>query len=201
MFVLETSTVLASQVSTSTSPQISEETQIAPQSEPESAPVQPTPIRTIAKLPTANAALPKASLITVLNAPLGNVKTLCVTPAVSSNAPGQFTVVNSATPLNVANSTVKPQTITLINTPVTVVKTISPSVEKSASEVLPNSSNVTTNSVPGLIENRGHNVFVKNTAAVENPPLDVPQSHKLLTANNFPTNNVSVLSPIYNYLN
>ncbi|XP_064211285.1 uncharacterized protein upSET isoform X2 [Tribolium castaneum] len=195
---LETSSVLANQVSTSTSPPITEEAPIAPQSAPEqteSAPPQPTPVRTIAKLPTANAALSKASLITVLNTPLGNVKTLCVTPAVSSNATGQFTVVNSATPLNVANSTGKPQTITLINTPVTVVKTISPSVEKSAPEVVPNSSNVVATAaatVPALIENRGHNVFVKNTACADNVTVaqDVPQSHKLLTANNFPTNNV-----------
>jgi adenosine/AMP kinase len=197
---LDTSSVLANQVSTSTATSISDEATIASQSsndQAEASPQQPTPVRTIAKLPsTGNATLSKASLITVLNTPLGNVKTLCVTPAVSSNATGQFTVVNSATSLNVANSTVKPQTITLINTPVTVVKTISPNVEKSVADVVPNSSNVVaaaTASVPALIENRGHNVFVKNTACAENVAVaaqDVPQSHKLLTANNFPTNNV-----------
>ncbi|KAJ3642352.1 hypothetical protein Zmor_025147 [Zophobas morio] len=186
---LETSSVLANQVSTSTATPISDDASIAPTSTDQPEAPQPAPsVRTIAKLPSsANAALSKASLITVLNTPLGNVKTLCVTPAVSSNATGQFTVVNSATPLNVANSTVKPQTITLINTPVTVVKTISPSVEKSAADVVPNSAAA---AVPALIENRGHNVFVKNTACSEGASQDVPQGHKLLTANNFPTNNV-----------
>ncbi|RZB39075.1 uncharacterized protein BDFB_002369 [Asbolus verrucosus] len=198
---LETSSVLANQVSTTTATQVADESPGTPQSsidQAEIAPQQPTSVRTIAKLPpTANtAALSKASLITVLNTPLGNVKTLCVTPAVSSNATGQFTVVNSATPLNAANSTVKPQTITLINTPVTVVKTISPNVEKSVAEVVPSSSNVVaaaTASVPALIENRGHNVFVKNTTCAESVAVasqDVSQSHKLLTANNFPANNV-----------
>lgn len=128
-------------------------------------------------------------LITVLNpsGPLTVVKTLCVTSGVSS-AP-QFTLVNSS-PLNVTNAVGKSPTITLLNAPVTVVKAITPqSVEKAATEVVANSVGIINNSSP-IIENRGHNVFVKNTCPDSTVP-DVPQSHKLLTANSFPQTNVS----------
>lgn len=190
-FFVESNSVLASQVSTTPNTQISDETS-ASLSQPIISSHQHSitdqelsqPQRTIAKLSNVNTTLSKTSLITVLNTPLSNVKTLCVTPA-ASNATGQFTVMNSAPSLNVANAT-KSQTITLINTPVAVVKTISPSVEKTVAEIIPNSP---TAGIPTLVENRGHNVFVKNTSSTES---DIPQSHKLLTANNFSTNNVSI---------
>ncbi|XP_018575451.1 uncharacterized protein LOC108914194 isoform X2 [Anoplophora glabripennis] len=127
-------------------------------------------------------------LITVLNpsGPLTVVKTLCVTSGVSS-AP-QFTLVNS-TPLNVTNAVGKSPTITLLNAPVTVVKAITTqSVEKTATDVVANSVGLINNASP-VIENRGHNVFVKNTCPDSTVP-DVPQSHKLLTANSFPQTNV-----------
>ncbi|KAJ8938710.1 hypothetical protein NQ318_007998 [Aromia moschata] len=130
-------------------------------------------------------------LITVLNpsGPLTVVKTLCVTSGVSS-AP-QFTLVNSS-PLNVTNAVGKSPTITLLNAPVTVVKAITTqTVDKTASDVVPNSAGISSNTspVPAVIENRGHNVFVKNSCP-ESTISDMPQGHKLLTANNFPQTNV-----------
>lgn len=188
----ETNTVLANEVGTPSQHQTTEETPVT-NPQVEQTEVTQQSVRTITKPPAApNAA--KTSLITVLNTPIVNVKTLCVTPAVSSTTPAQFTVVNSGAQLNVANASLKPQTITLINTPVTVVKTISPNVEKSESVVVPNSS-VTGTGVPTLIESRGHNVFVKNTSENIAPTQDVPQSHKLLTANNFPASNL-ITAPI-----
>ncbi|CAH1976738.1 unnamed protein product [Acanthoscelides obtectus] len=129
-------------------------------------------------------------LITVLNptGPLTVVKSLCVTSGVSS-AP-QFTLVNSVT--NAAMG--KSPTITLLNAPVTVVKAITTAqpvtegVEKNGAE--PANLNSTVTSVPAIIENRGHNVFVKNTCSDTSPVPEMPQSHKLLTATNFPQTNV-----------
>lgn len=139
-------------------------------------------------------------LITVLNStgPLTVVKSLCVTSVVSSTP--HYTLVNSVAPLNVTNTTGKAPTITVLNcgsltSPVTVVKAISTqqTIEKSPSDIPPVvSNNVQTTAVsPAIIENRGHNVFVKNTCPDSTIPDTVPQSHKLLTATNFSTSNVS----------
>lgn len=166
--------------------------------------------KSIAKLVVANASASTSSvlqkvvnppLITVLNpsGPLTVVKTLCVTSGVSS-AP-QFTLVNSA-PLNVTNAVGKSPTITLLNAPVTVVKAITTPqnviVEKNLPDMMVNAA-VPSNTSPvsTIIENRAHNVFVKNTCP-DSTIVDVPQSHKLLTANNFPQTNVSFLC-IYNF--
>lgn len=138
--------------------------------------------------------------ITVLNpsGPLTVVKTLCVTSGVSSTP--QFTLVNS-TPLNVTNAMGKSPTFTLLNAPVTVVKAITTTpphtVEKNASadtssNVITNQTNIAVPSAPGIMENRGHNVFVKNTCP-DSTVQDMTQSHKLLTANSFPPTNVSSL--------
>ncbi|XP_066157225.1 microtubule-associated protein 1B isoform X1 [Euwallacea fornicatus] len=136
-------------------------------------------------------------LITVLNStgPLTVVKSLCVTSVVSS-AP-QYTLVNTAAPLNATNTVGKPPTITVLNcgalsSPVTVVKAINTQVvDKSATEVVAAAvlpSNVANIPVtPALIENRGHNVFLKGNG----PDVDsAPRSHKLLAATNFSTTNV-----------
>ncbi|KAJ8931905.1 hypothetical protein NQ314_015174, partial [Rhamnusium bicolor] len=225
----ETANVLASQVSTSSSSQLLEETSTITQSSssaniiqtPVSANIIQPPIssntiqvghdkleqqvsttKSIAKLvvanhPSANSCNPvlqkvvNPPLITVLNpsGPLTVVKTLCVTSGASS-AP-QFTLVNSS-PLNVTNAVGKSPTITLLNAPVTVVKAITTqNVDKTATDIVPNSAGISSNTspVPAIIENRGHNVFVKNTCPDSTVP-DIPQSHKLLTANNFPQTNV-----------
>lgn len=167
------------------------------------------PPKSIAKLVVANhaatnncgAVLQKVNPplnITVLNpsGPLTVVKTLCVTSGVSSTP--QFTLVNS-TPLNVTNAMGKSPTFTLLNAPVTVVKALTTtppqtvekngSVENSAS-VVNNQSNITIPPAPSIMENRGHNVFVKNTCP-DSTVQDISQSHKLLTANSFPPTNVS----------
>ncbi|KAG5888096.1 hypothetical protein JTB14_021896 [Gonioctena quinquepunctata] len=133
-------------------------------------------------------------LITVLNpsGPLTVVKTLCVTSGVSSTP--HFTFVNS-TPLTVTNASVKSPTITLLNAPVTVVKAITaqqPTDKSAPAEAQPisvQSLSSTAPSISTIMENRGHNVFVKNTCPDSTVP-DVPQSHKLLTASNFPQSNV-----------
>ncbi|XP_030761841.1 uncharacterized protein LOC115886711 isoform X2 [Sitophilus oryzae] len=146
-------------------------------------------------------------LITVLNSagPLTVVKSLCVTSVVSS-AP-HYTLVNS-TPLTVTtNAGGKPPTITVLNcgpltTPVTVVKAISaptPSTEKTVVDgnpVVPNvqAAPLTT----AVLENRGHNVFVKNTCVEPVMPEAMPQSHKLLTAANFSSANVLNNVPLSN---
>ncbi|CAG9857408.1 unnamed protein product [Phyllotreta striolata] len=165
----------------------------------EKAPDQPLPnAKSIAKLVVATAnsqpstvggsVLQKVAnppLITVLNpsGPLTVVKTLCVTSGASS-AP-QFTFVNSA-PLSVTNAIGKSPTITLLNAPVTVVKAIATAVEKGAvQEAATGGANSPV--ATAVIENRGHNVFVKNT---QSESIDMPQSHKLLTANNFPSSNI-----------
>lgn len=138
--------------------------------------------------------------ITVLNpsGPLTVVKTLCVTSGVSSTP--QFTLVNS-TPLNVTNAMGKSPTFTLLNAPVTVVKTITTTppqtVEKNGSNeaqcnIGNNQSNISGSHGSSIMENRGHNVFVKNTCP-DSTVQDIPQSHKLLTANIFPPTNVSLL--------
>nr|CAI5865072.1 unnamed protein product [Callosobruchus analis] len=129
-------------------------------------------------------------LITVLNpsGPLTVVKSLCVTSGVSS-AP-QFTLVNSGT--NAAMG--KSPTITLLNGPLAVVKAITTTqpvnqgVEKNGTET--DNLNSTVNTVPAIIENRGHNVFVKNTCSDPATVPEIPQSHKLLTAANFPQTTV-----------
>lgn len=167
------------------------------------------PSKSIAKLVVANhattnncgAVLQKVNSplnITVLNpsGPLTVVKTLCVTSGVSSTP--QFTLVNS-TPLNVTNAIGKPPTFTLLNAPVTVVKAITTTppqtVEKNGSienttNVINNQSNITLPSTPSIMENRGHNVFVKNTCP-DSTIQDMSQNHKILTSNNFSSANVS----------
>ncbi|XP_074029645.1 SET domain-containing protein upSET isoform X3 [Leptinotarsa decemlineata] len=133
-------------------------------------------------------------LITVLNpsGPLTVVKSICVTSGVSSAS--HFTFVNS-TPLTVTNASVKSPTITLLNAPVTVVKAITAqqqSTDKSSgSEASQNVQSLSGSAPPvqNVIENRGHNVFVKNTSP-DSAVQDIPQSHKLLTASNFPQTNV-----------
>lgn len=170
---------------------------------------QPMPPKTVAKLVVTNhpanncgTVLQKVvnpPLITVLNpsGPLTVVKTLCVTSGTSSGP--QFTLVNSS-PLNVANAVGKSPTITLLNAPVTVVKAITHSqpVDKSIGEI-PSTfasvqqSNVAPNAASAIIENRGHNVFVKNTCPDSTMP-DMPQNHKLLTATSFSQTNVSNFS-------
>nr|CAH7745442.1 unnamed protein product [Callosobruchus chinensis] len=129
-------------------------------------------------------------LITVLNpsGPLTVVKSLCVTSGVSS-AP-QFTLVNSGTNAALGKS----PTITLLNGPLAVVKAITTtqpvtqSVEKNGAET--ENMNTTVTTVPAIIENRGHNVFVKNTCPDTATVPEIPQSHKLLTAANFPQTTV-----------
>lgn len=143
--------------------------------------------------------------ITVLNpsGPLTVVKTLCVTSGVSSTP--QFTLVNS-TPLNVTNTMGKSPTFTLLNAPVTVVKAITTTpphtVDKNASadiasSVVTNQTNIAVQSAPSIMENRGHNVFVKNTCP-DSTIQDMAQSHKLLTANSFPPTNVSSIDIFLN---
>lgn len=165
------------------------------------------PPKSIAKLVVANhaaanncgAVLQKVNPplnITVLNpsGPLTVVKTLCVTSGASSTP--QFTLVNS-TPLNVTNAMGKSPTFTLLNAPVTVVKAITTgphqTIEKNGDlcNVGNSQTSISGPNTPSIIENRGHNVFVKNTCP-DSTVQDVPQSHKLLTANSFPPTNVSV---------
>lgn len=167
------------------------------------------PPKSIAKLVVANHAttnncgtvLQKVNSplnITVLNpsGPLTVVKTLCVTSGVSSTP--QFTLVNS-TPLNVTNAMGKSPTFTLLNAPLTVVKAIttaSQPIEKNgvgeiSSNIANNQANLTGQPTSNLMENRGHNVFVKNTS-LDSTVQDMPQSHKILTANNFASSNVSI---------
>ncbi|XP_050310082.1 inactive histone-lysine N-methyltransferase 2E-like isoform X2 [Anthonomus grandis grandis] len=135
-------------------------------------------------------------LITVLNStgPLTVVKSLCVSSVVST-AP-HYTLVNTAAPLNVTNAAGKPPTITVLNcaslaSQVTVVKTITappPAVlDKQQTDVpaIPAGTIATA-----VIENRGHNVFVKNTCPDSGVSDVVAQGHKLLTAANFSTGNV-----------
>lgn len=167
------------------------------------------PPKSIAKLVVANhattnncgAVLQKVNPplnITVLNpsGPLTVVKTLCVTSGVSSTP--QFTLVNS-TPLNVSNAIGKSPTFTLLNAPVTVVKAITTtptqSIEKNgsienATTIINNQANITVPSASSIMENRGHNVFVKNTCPDSTVP-DISQNHKMLTSNSFPSTNVS----------
>lgn len=149
-------------------------------------------------VPNSNQVLQKvvnSPLITVLNStgPLTVVKSLCVTSMVAS-AP-QYTLVNTAAPLNVPNTLGKPPTITVLNcgslaSPVTVVKTISTQqalAEKPQLEISPIVSST-------IIENRGHNVFVKNTCPDSTVPDSSSQGHKLLTAANFTSGNVCIFA-------
>lgn len=145
-------------------------------------------------------------LITVLNStgPLTVVKSICVTSVVST-AP-QYTLVNTTAPLTVGNAVGKPPTITVLNcgpltSPVTVVKTLAgqPVIDKSTADITNNATGA-----PALIENRGHNVFVKNTSTCPAPDTTVVdsvlQSHKFLTAANFSNSNVSI-NIYFNYIN
>ncbi|CAG9822140.1 unnamed protein product [Phaedon cochleariae] len=208
----ETSNMLPSSVSTSSSSHLLNEPDAAGQSSPLTAQsivhppvIQPEApqIQTakgIAKLVVTNhpaaPLLQKAvnpPLITVLNpsGPLTVVKTLCVTSGVPS-AP-HFTLVNSA-PLTVTNAAVKSPTITLLSAPVTVVKALGagPAAgEKGVVEAPVGVGVIGNTPAPGsaVVENRGHNVFVKNSCP-DSTVSDMPQSHKLLTANNFPAPNV-----------
>lgn len=140
-------------------------------------------------------------LITVLNStgPLTVVKSICVTSVVSA-AP-QYTLVNTTAPLTVGNAVGKASTITVLNcgpltSPVTVVKTLAapPVIDKSTADILPAVIANNATGAPALIENRGHNVFVKNTSTCPDTTVvdSVLQSHKLLTAANFSTSNVSI---------
>ncbi|XP_076266838.1 SET domain-containing protein upSET isoform X1 [Rhynchophorus ferrugineus] len=174
----------------------------ASESKAEGAVAAPVVSKSIAKLvvsggqhglPGTNQVLQKvvSPLITVLNSagPLTVVKSLCVTSV--SSAP-QYTLVNSA-PLTVTNASgCKTSTIALLTTPLTVVKAIN---AQSADK--PNSTDVSvpiSGVVPGapaILENRGHNVFVKNTTT-EPAATDghISQGHKLLTASSFAPSNV-----------
>lgn len=129
-------------------------------------------------------------VITVLNSagvPLTVLKTICVTSGVSS-AP-HFSLVNNQS-LNVTNAVGKSPTITLLNTPVTVVK-MTPHTQNIDNKPSENAiCAVSTQNVSTIIENRAHNVFVKNTCS-DSSPTDVAQGHKFLTANNFSQSNVS----------
>ncbi|KAH1009288.1 hypothetical protein HUJ04_001663 [Dendroctonus ponderosae] len=150
--------------------------------------------------PNSNQVLQKvvsSPLITVLNStgPLTVVKSLCVTSVVSSTP--QYTLVNTTAPLNVTNTLGKPPTITVLNcgslaSPVTVVKAISTQQalpEKPQLEIspVPNAIPIVSSTV---IENRGHNVFVKNTCPDSTVPDSSSQSHKFLTAPNFTSGNI-----------
>lgn len=128
-------------------------------------------------------------LITVLNStgPLTVVKSICVTSVVSS-AP-QYTLVNTTAPLTVG----KPPTITVLNcgpltSPVTVVKTLTaqPVIDKSTADIVPAVIANNATGAPALIENRGHNVFVKNTCPAPDTTVvdSVLQSHKLFSTSN-----------------
>lgn len=132
-------------------------------------------------------------LITVLNStgPLTVVKSICVTSVVSS-AP-QYTLVNTTAPLTVGNAVGKPPTITVLNcgpltSPVTVVKTLTaqPVIDKSTADIVPAVIANNATGAPALIENRGHNVFVKNTCPAPDTTVvdSVLQSHKLFSTSN-----------------
>lgn len=194
-FHAEKTAVLTSQVGTNHVPTITELPAASPGgNDPDASEKTPAPSpvnKTITKIFMANAGsvatqsaalgkLMNPSLITVMNTPITVVKTI------GSTAPSHFTLVNS---------TVKsPTTITLMNAPITVVKSISPSEHVKVSGDV--SGPATTNN--GSVNNGSlavsdkpvHNVFVKKSL-VDGVVQDVPQSHKLLTANAFPTNNVS----------
>lgn len=124
-------------------------------------------------------------LITVMNTsgPITVVKS-----SLGSNTTSHFTLVNSA-PIYV-----KSPTITLLNAPpITVVKTISGTsqvVEPAKNVEVVNTATTNNGSLSAVSEKTLHNVFVKKALPSES---DIPQSHKLLTANSFPANNVSSL--------
>lgn len=124
-------------------------------------------------------------LITVMNTP-GPITV--VKSSLGSSTTSHFTLVNSA-PIYV-----KSPTITLLNAPpITVVKAISGAaaqpIEAQKNVDVANAAAVTNNgSLTTITEKTLHNVFVKKT--LPNEP-DIPQSHKLLTANSFPSTNVS----------
>ncbi|KAI4460800.1 upset isoform a [Holotrichia oblita] len=122
-------------------------------------------------------------LITVMNTP-GPITV--VKSSLGSSTTSHFTLVNSA-PIYV-----KSPTITLLNAPpITVVKAISGAsqpIEAQKNVDVTNAAGVTNNgSLTTITEKTLHNVFVKK--ALPNEP-DIPQSHKLLTANSFPSNNM-----------
>ncbi|XP_044755691.1 uncharacterized protein LOC123314454 isoform X2 [Coccinella septempunctata] len=134
-------------------------------------------------------------VITVLNSaggPLTVLKTICVTSGVSS-AP-HFSLVNNQS-LTVTNAVGKTPTITLLNTPVTVVKMTPPQSQNVENKPLDNTNcSVSTQNVSTIIENRAHNVFVKNTCS-DSSVSDVQQGHKFLTANSFSQTNVLTSIP------
>lgn len=117
-------------------------------------------------------------LITVMNSPITVVKTI------SSSTPSHFTLVNSA---------VKNPTITLVNAPpITVVKNVNIEATKAMDSNQPgntNNGNVNNGTLPVVSSEKPmQSVFLKKTNVESG--LDIPQSHKILTANSFPTNNV-----------
>ncbi|KAL3268938.1 hypothetical protein HHI36_008025 [Cryptolaemus montrouzieri] len=220
---LDSNNVLANQVGTSSAPQIpdqgSNENAVARNANSNlDLPIeindqhqqqQILPAKTVAKLLVSNhqtsvignvtPVLQKISnppMITVLNStggPLTVLKTICVTSGVSS-AP-HFSLVNNQS-LTVTNALGKTPTITLLNAPVTVVKVPTPQTHSVDKPLEANNAPVTTQNIPTIIENRAHNVFVKNTCS-DTSVSEIPQGHKFLTANSFPQTNVlSTIPPV-----
>ncbi|KAK9877038.1 hypothetical protein WA026_016065 [Henosepilachna vigintioctopunctata] len=215
---LENNNVLASQVGTTSASQnpnqstienvittISSSSNSVPSVEVNDPQQQALPAKSVTKLLVSNhqnsvggSAAPVLQkinpVITVLNSaggPLTVLKTICVTSGVSS-AP-HFSLVNNQ-PLTVTNAVGKTPTITLLNAPVTVVKV--PSQTQSDKSLDASNSSVNTQNINTIIENRAHNVFVKNTC-LDSSITEVPQSHKFLTANSFPqTNVIPTVAPV-----
>lgn len=123
-------------------------------------------------------------LITVMSAP-GPI-TVVKSSSLGSSTTSHFTLVNS-TPLYV-----KTPTITLLNAPpITVVKALSGTPQPTDQPKGGDTGNagLTNNgSLTAVTEKTLHNVFVKKPLPSE---PDIPQGHKLLTANSFPASNVS----------
>lgn len=219
---LDSNNVLANQVSTASALQISEKSQnenaaiLTTSSTPISSPIELNDTqqqqllhkKTVTKLLVSNhqssvignvtPVLQKISnppVITVLNSaggPLTVLKTICVTSGVSS-AP-HFSLVNNQS-LTVTNAVGKTPTITLLNTPVTVVKMTPPQSQNIDNKPVENANcPVSAQNVSTIIENRAHNVFVKNTCS-DSSVSDVTQCHKFLTSNNFSQTNVLTSIP------
>lgn len=107
-----------------------------------------------------------SSVITVVNTP-GPI----VVKSIGPNTSSHFTLVNS---------TVK-SPFTLVNGPaITVLKNVSSTENAKAQD----GGNVITS---GIVEKPLHNLFLKKPETLNQ---DIPQSHKILTANTFPQNNI-----------
>ncbi|XP_022918651.1 myb-like protein X isoform X2 [Onthophagus taurus] len=124
-------------------------------------------------------------LLTMVNTGQGPI-TVVKSSLANSSATSHITLVNSTT----LKST---PTITLVNAaPITVVKAVQPTIH---SGVINSDNNkietVNNGTVQPLTEKATlHNVFVKKNHPVGEQDVVVPQSHKLLTANSFPSTNV-----------